>query len=184
MKTLKERLVNKKLIYISILSIIIFSSCINRVNEDIALLEIYFNDLKFENKKDSIFFGLNNYNVEIIKTYERYLRTKKDLQEFDFPINEIFLKSEYDNFKNQVVDSSSTWNIDLNVFENVYPKTTYPHKNNFTYVSKPIYTIDEKYALIYGYIKGNEDVYFINSIYVYTKNDKSWIRISKIKHIQ
>lgn len=178
---LKVHLVNKNIIFF-LTSIILLSSCLNNDNKDIALLKVFFENYKNEHKKDSVFIGLNNYNGDIFKTYQRYLKSKKNNQEFDFPLNEIFLKQEYKNFKNQAVDSINTWDIDLNIFEGVFSKENYPDKDNFLYVSKPIYTIDEKYALIYCR-NSIEDVYFTSSIEVYAKEENTWVKISKISHL-
>lgn len=156
-------------------------SCIEEKDiTDVSLLKVYFNDYKRENKKDSIFLGLNNSNLMIFKTYERYMKSEN--KEFKFPENQIFLEKEYNNFKNQIVENGN-WNLDLNNFENVYLKKDYPNKNIFLYVSRPVYTIDKKYSLIYRYTKGTEEQeYFINSIEVYKKLDNSWVKTSKISH--
>lgn len=172
-----------KLLYLLILFIVtlFLFSCIGGKNmTDVSLLKVYFSDYRKENKKDSIFLGLDYSNLKVFKTYERYMKSEN--KEFKFPENQIFLEKEYNNFKNQVVESGN-WNLDLDNFKNVYLREDYPNKNDFLYVSKPIYTIDKKYSLIYRYIKGLEgEAYFINSIEVYKKLDNSWIKISKISH--
>jgi hypothetical protein len=170
----------KNIIYIFILCITLSSCFSQKKDRDISVLKVFFDNYRIENKTDSIFLGLDNSNIEIFKTYERYLNSKKEIQEFDFPINEIFLESERDNYRNQTIDKN-IWDIDFKFFGNIYLKTDYLNKDEFLYLAKPIYTSNGKYALIYNR-NGIKGTYFISSIEVYAKKKKSWRRIYKIKH--
>ena len=180
MKMLKVHLANRKITFIIIL-IMSLTSCHANDNKDVTLLKVFFENYKKAHRKDSIFFKLNNYNGEIFKCYKSHLKLKKQPYGLGFPLNKIFLKKEYDNFYKQIVDSISSWNIDLIHFKDVYLQKKYLERENlmFLYVSKPVYTIDEKYALIY-YRNEVEGVYFISSIEVYENKNNSWEKVSKI----
>ncbi|GAB1856609.1 hypothetical protein MHTCC0001_14440 [Flavobacteriaceae bacterium MHTCC 0001] len=150
-------------------------------DKDITLLEAYLDNYRIEQKKDSIFLGLENYNGETLKIIEKHnLRTETELKE----LKDVFTGENYKYFKKQLTKENSVWGIDFSNFNNVFSINDYPDTDELkiTYLSKPIYTINEEYALIQKFHKTEEDISFISSVEVFKKEKGDWKKISKISH--
>ncbi len=181
MKTQKVQLAINKFIQINIILFIILLcvNCSNK-NQDTSLLGVYFEDYKREHRIDSIFLGSDNINVEIFKSYNRHINSKR--KSSDSLKNIIFTKEESENFNSQLI-KDGTWNIDFSQFKNVYPETKIQNKDNILYVTKPIYTKNRRYALIYGYNKLRKDqLFFVPLMEVYKQQNNIWKKISTMRH--
>lgn len=120
-------------------------------------------ELKFINiiKGDSIYNNLLNKPWINIK--------------MDSIIHNVYSKNEYTNYEKQL--SNKSW--DINIFDeikNIYPSSS--KKNSTLHISKPMYTLDKKYALIYNY-KIKAGVY--PSIKVYENKNNKWHKIYTIQ---
>lgn len=169
---------NKLLIIIVIGLITACSNQKEKSVEEISLLNVYFNDLRKNSRQDSIFLGLDNSNSEIFKTYKRLI--KNESVKKDSLISKILSVEEFENFEKQTLEG--TWDIDLSKFDKVVYQTDYMKGNKILYVTKPIFSIDKKRALIYSFNKESNKVYFIPSIEVYNKINNKWKKTSIIKH--
>jgi len=182
MKNQMEQIViNKGIKFIIILiSIISLTSCKNK-NEDIKFLKVYFENCKRVYGTDSLFLAYNNTNAEIFKSYKRHLNLNNSKDSLK---KTIFQKTEYENYKKQT-EKDGTCNIDLNEFEDVFTEGKADENMNILHVTKPVYTRNKKYALIYSYRKKvKENLYFIPKIEVYMKQNNTWSKVSSIKHFE
>ncbi|WP_299890281.1 hypothetical protein [uncultured Lacinutrix sp.] len=151
-----------------------------KTHTNIDLLKTYINNYKINNNSDSIFLANDNSNIEIYKTYKRYLNSNNE--SINETIIRVFNKRELDNFKTQSVDSSF-WDIDISEFDNVFQENEASSMEDLLFVTKPIYTIDNAYALLYSYKKiGKKEMFFIPRIEVYQNKEKGWVKIEEIKH--
>ncbi len=182
MKKLKELLAINKSIIISIVVFFLAMSCQkDEINQDVILLKKYLNDYKKEKKLNNIYLGMDNSNKEIFKIYKRHLN--QDSIKPNFNLNIYFLKDEFNDFKNQIMENGK-WDINFNKLDNVVPAegNKEAEANEIVFVTKPIYVHSGNYALLYCYTKNNKGVFFIPPIDVYKKINDSWEKDSEIKN--
>jgi hypothetical protein len=146
----------------------------NNANEDLQILQSYIHNLNSNNKEHLLYLDKNNSNELVLDRYEKYIKSRD--VEADSIIQIIFSEDEYDNYKNQTIKKGE-WDIDFNKFEGVIVDSGEMKNRNHRCVSKPIYTKDKKYALIYSLLKGRNDVYFMPSIEVFFKEKDDWRKI-------
>ena len=138
----------------------------SKSNADLTIdfLNSYLESYRIKNNADSIFLGQENSNIHIFKRFEREF--KLETKDSNALVKKIFNKNEYENFLGQTIDSSS-WQVDLRNFNNVYSYKLVKDKERILYVTRPMFTLDKKYALIYSYKKSKNDIYFIPAIEIF-----------------
>ena len=195
---LKVRLVNK-LIIVFILGILITSCIKNnssKIKDDYLIVNDILKNIKKNNIDKTLILKLDNNNVSLIYTIIELQKYELDsskikINEFKESIGIIkgdlimqkLKESEYNPVKNDpFLDSvfnnkhythlisqkcSSQWNLEL--IENSYLNKTNNFKTKTVQISKPVYTQDDKAALIFVNQKTT------TGIYIYKKNKGSWI---------
>lgn len=155
--------------------IILFSSCSQKRLQENNLLKTYLVDYKKNNKIDSIFLEKNSSNKELIERLERI--SLKDSEKMDDSIfNLLTSEKEISNFRKQI--NTANWSGNLELPKNVLFDSVYIGR---LHVSKPVYTIDKKFALIYSYKIRKRNVVFYLPIDVYFFKNDSWEKIYTIK---
>jgi hypothetical protein len=95
----------------------------------------------------------------------------------DSLVHRVYSDKEYEHFKKQVVDGE--WQLDFSDFDGMFNSKDSQSQKMVFYMSKPIYTIDDNFALIYMKSKKNARVF----IYIYKKDKmNSWNRVYVIPH--
>ena len=172
---LKDLNANKIICLLIIMTIMV--SCASRKHKDISLLKTHVN--RYNLKKDSIFLGLDNSNSKVFKIIKKFNSKPEIIPD---ELKSVFTKKNYAYFEKQATKENSVWALDFTNLDNVYSAKNYPHKNDLEviYLSKPIFTTDGKYGLIQRFYKTVDGGYFISSVEVYKKYDKSWKKISDV----
>lgn len=179
MKIQKEKLVIRKELILFLILISIFN-CTN-VNQETSLLKVYFEDYKKENNIDSIFLAYDNNNLENLKSYKRYLNLKKESK--DSLKNIIFKKEEYTNFNSQATELGTIWEIEFSKFKNVFSEKKANKETPILYVTKPIFTKDKLYALLYSYnMLKSDSIFFVPRMEVYKREKNTWKKIGDLSH--
>lgn len=158
------------------LMILLLNSCSSNKNDDDVLLKLYVNDYIRDTGIDSVFLDKNNANKIVWNRYTKYDKNEKGNASI---LDSVFSEFDSENIKSQTSETG-IWNLDqikkgkflfLNEDKNV----------DIIHISKPIYSIDKDYALIYNYLIGNNGVHFIPSIDVYKKMEEfKWKKIHSI----
>lgn len=178
-KIQKERCVmnNSRLGIILLLFLISFTlSCSKSKNSEDELLKTYFENHIKKSKLDSIFLSPDNSNNEIYDRYTKLLKANTDL---DSSLRNIISIDQNDNFKNQVIEGSK-WELNLDNFDHVFCPDLTDDKKEILFLTKPIYTTDGKYALMYSYKKGMNGAYFLPPIEVYKFDEGKWVKFNSI----
>lgn len=173
--------VRNNLFILLILPVFFYSCNKNDIqSNDISIVNAFIHDLMI-NSRDSIFYMTKeNSNKLILKRFNTYHK-KHDIKS-DSLINIVFSKDEYENIQQQSLNSNY-WSDDIINIENVLFISDEKKSNViFNHVSKPIYTRDNEYALIYNLSIGKKGVYFMPFIYVYKKYGDSWKKVHKIPY--
>jgi len=174
----------KVLVVISIvLFIFLFSSFNPSSNDskDYVLINKQIQKVKIKNSNKSITLKESNSNefvISVINQLHSYEKVgdQKKLDSFkqeigiteNIKFNSIFNKKEYPHLISQK-NSNSKWNF--NKISDATPHSSLEKKDNktlFLYLSKPIYTKDENFALVY--CNNAKTAYII----VFEKVDKVW----------
>lgn len=165
--------------YYILLITLIFISC-NEVNQERELIYTYIDNYCENNNLSYVDIGISNSNDEIIKTINRYLLPNNEGFKNDSVLSKIFIKTELENYENQL--SSGKWNNIFNGTERA--SLTQNEKESNLYITKPIFTTNKKYALIYSYKKGKNGIYLTPRIEIYRNESDEWNKIREIKHFQ
>jgi hypothetical protein len=159
------------------LSLVVIYSCQDPKSkiDDIKVLQVFLKDININHNKDKIYITKNNSNSLIINffyNYSKYNDTKPD------SITDIILSNkEYENYKNQT-STKGNWQTEFKNIENIVLISNETTNNlKFLQVSKPIYTKDKKYALIYKLNIGQKGIYFMPKIFIYYKEKDSWEKV-------
>lgn len=146
-------------------------------DRDISLLNTYIKDSNLITQQNILYLSTNNSNELIFDRYEKYLNLK-DLKD-GLITKTIFSLDEYENYKSQIKKNSS-WSIKPDKIETLIFSDSI--NANTIFISKPVYTENGKYSLIYSLLKGNDKIYFMPSISVYTINaENKWLKVRNIK---
>lgn len=95
----------------------------------------------------------------------------------DSLVHNVFSSNEFSNYEKQLVNSNWDESIYKKI-EKIYSPSSIGFQKEVIYISKPMFTLDKKYALIYSY-KKNINVY--PSIKVYEFKNKKWRRVYVIE---
>ena len=183
---LKELLVNK--LSLIMITGILFASCkanFSKNNHDYLLVNTIIKSSKEQDLDKTLVFELDRNNQSVISILNELYRYEKDNDIYkldslkhdlgiirggknnndrDENLDEIFNKKEYEHLLSQ--EDNSEW--DMNLIDISYlEKTNSNHKKTLK-ISKPIYTLDKKNALVYFY--GNT----ISGILVYKMENGKW----------
>lgn len=169
--------VKSKIFIILFLIAILTYSCkdIRSDNKQENLLEVIFNEIKPMSSDSILYLDKNNSNELVLDRFDKYLKFN-DI-ESDSIVGLVFSKNEYENYKKQT-STNSIWNNDIKYMSDINIEWRNDTVNKFLYVSKPIYSVNRRYALVYFLNKGKKGVYFMPKINVYYKRKDSWERVS------
>ncbi len=93
----------------------------------------------------------------------------------DSIVHKVYADAEYANYKKQL--SNGQWDsIVYKKFKTIHPPNS--ETKRAWYMSKPMYTINKKYALLYGFVKPNGIYPYI---IIYEKRANKWYEIHQIK---
>ncbi len=166
----------KVLLVISI--VLLFSSCKLEKNDDFLIVENIIKKYKKKSSYNEVILDSTNNNSTVINFITKYkqlfIENKKDLingfkiendlvniSKIDF----IFNNSQFEEYLRQDTGVVSIWNKEiLNTFSN----KDYSRKNVIK-ISKPIYSLDKKYSLIY--VNKVTKSYIL----IYQKNNEEWL---------
>lgn len=156
----------------------------NTVNDDYLILNKIIN-ITIKNKDD---FKIklsndNNYVISIIKKFKSLEKSKNKLNteklslgiENNSVTNYIFNKRQYDHFILQ--KEHTKWNFDKSTIvneKNILKGDSFFMKSKEIFISKPIYTLNKKYALV----RINKST--ILYIMILHKRDNKWFKMDNI----
>jgi hypothetical protein len=117
--------------------------------------------------------------IDVIKGYSTYnslLKKPFVSIKVDSIVHTIYSENEFLNYEKQV--SNGKWDsIIFDKFKYIHPSNSKTKTNRIMYVSKPMYTLNKKYALIYGnYIPSGIYPY----IEIYENINNKWSKIHTI----
>ena len=119
--------------------------------------------------------------VDVVKgdsTYNSLLKKPFVTIEVDSIVREFYSENEYSNYEKQV--SNGKWDsIIFDKFKYIHPSNANANANanRILYVSKPMYTLNKRYALIYGVYKKSG---MYPSIEIYENINDKWSKIHTI----
>ncbi|TYB78798.1 hypothetical protein [Bizionia myxarmorum] len=161
--------------FLLIFFIVVFSCNAQESSLEKNLLKTYLTEYKKENKIDTIFLDSNNSNKELVERTERI--SLRDSSKIDDSILKLLTsQKEISNFRSQI--SIGDWSHNLKLPKVVLCDSVYIDR---LHVSKPIYTINKKYALIYNYKINKSNVVFYLPIDVYSFKNDNWEKVFTIK---
>lgn len=163
-----------------VISFLITSICFSQNKNDCEILNCLIEPYKKKYPQEDFFLLSSNYadfhqRWEELKSLEQY-HYFEQLDSLKYKINDnqsIFSEENKDFFFFQMVDKNSIWQInDCNIsvpIQNFNWETR--HKNRI-YISKPIYTKDERFAIVDMFAKGMFGVFIL-----YKDVTLGWIQV-------
>ncbi|WP_296316381.1 hypothetical protein [Winogradskyella sp. UBA3174] len=175
-QTLKAVSVKNSTFIILLLMVVLTYSCKDIIsnNREGDLLKVIVNDIKTKSSDKIFYLDKNNSNELVLDRFDKYIKFN-DIQS-DSIVNIVFSKNEYENYKKQT-STYSNWNTEIEYINDNSIEWRNDTINKFIHISKPIYSINKKYALVYFLYEGEKEIYFMPKINVYYKRKYSWEKV-------